>query len=165
MPLSLLEAMAAAPGPAEPQPAEPEPRAASFGQRAATFDEEYPPGTIPASELEHCAVIGDLRGVIAALAAGGDVNARAADGYTALHGAAENGRLEVVRLLAQRGADLDAKAASGETPLTLARAAGQHDAAALLLSLGARPDEPGAAPQRGGTELGEAQQFAIRPGR
>jgi ankyrin repeat protein len=105
-------------------------------------DEGYPPGTIPASELEYCAVVGDLRGVVAALAAGSDVNARAADGYTALHGAAENGRLEIVRLLVERGADLAARADGGVTPLALAEAAGQLGAVALLLSLAANRAEP-----------------------
>jgi hypothetical protein len=68
--------------------------------------------------------------------------------YTAMHGAAENGLLEIVRLLAERGAGLRARADTGETPLALAEAAGQHAAVALLLSLGAKRAEPDAAPDR-----------------
>jgi ankyrin repeat protein len=65
-----------------------------------------------------------------------------------MHGAAENGRLEIVRLLAERGTNLHARADTDETPLALAEAAGQHAAVALLLSLGAKRAEPDAAPDR-----------------
>ncbi len=54
------------------------------------------------------------------LAAGGDVNARDADGETALHGAARKGWTQVVQYLADHGAKLNVKDASGRTALDYA---------------------------------------------
>jgi ankyrin repeat protein len=50
-----------------------------------------------------------------------DVNHADADGYTALHAAAENGHAEVVKLLLAKGADRT-KRATGKTPADLAKA-------------------------------------------
>jgi ankyrin repeat protein len=49
-----------------------------------------------------------------------DVNARATDGQTALHGAAMQGYDEVIKFLAARGAALDAQDNDGFTPLDVA---------------------------------------------
>ena len=97
---------------------------------------------IEATELEYWASLGRLEQVAAALAANPDVNIRGVGGSTAMHAAAENGHLEVIRFLASRGADLNPRVESGETPLDLAQLAGQHAAVELLRSLGARHAEP-----------------------
>lgn len=97
---------------------------------------------IEATELEYWASLGRLERVAAALAANPDVNIRGRGGYTAMHAAAENGHLEVIRFLADRGADINPQVESGETPLDLAMLAGQAAAVALLRSLGARHAEP-----------------------
>jgi ankyrin repeat protein len=53
-------------------------------------------------------------------------------GLTALHVAAEEGHLEVVRVLLAAGADASAKTQDGNTPLTLAQSKGHTAVAALL---------------------------------
>jgi hypothetical protein len=58
------------------------------------------------------------------LAAGSKVNEVDAQGRTALHGAAQGGRNEIVKLLAARGADLQVKDARGFTPLDYAQGKG-----------------------------------------
>ena len=87
--------------------------------------------------------------VSAYLDAGGDVNARTGDGQTLLHLAADNGEVDVIRLLAARGADVSARGYGGSTPLHLAvdvdcntsardgRRATELPLTALLLALGA----------------------------
>jgi ankyrin repeat protein len=72
------------------------------------------------------------------------VSPRATDekGFTALHGAVQNGHNTVIQFLADHGADLNAKDAQGRTPLSLARYVQinfrEHkESAALLLKLGA----------------------------
>jgi ankyrin repeat protein len=57
------------------------------------------------------------------LKAGAAVNAKAADGQTALHSAAQKGWNKVVTLLAESGADLAAKDTNGFTALDYARGA------------------------------------------
>jgi ankyrin repeat protein len=52
--------------------------------------------------------------------AGADVNARNAQGQTALHVAAQRGYNNIVKLLAERGADLMAKDADGHSALDYA---------------------------------------------
>ena len=74
-----------------------------------------------------------IESVIAALDAGADVDARNANGDTALHIAASRGLDDIVALLAERGAALDARNENGQTPLGLASGA----AAMLLAELGA----------------------------
>ena len=51
---------------------------------------------------------------------GADVNAVAADGRTALHGAAYLGANEMIRFLVEKGANLEATDMYGQTPLTIA---------------------------------------------
>lgn len=93
---------------------------------------------IEATELGYWASLGRLKEVIAALAANADANVRGVNGYTAMHAAAINGHLDVIRFLAAHGANLDAQLDFGETPLMLAKLAKEHEAVALLESLGAR---------------------------
>lgn len=86
------------------------------------------------------------------LALGHDINARGPHGETALHSAANNGALAVVKFLVSRGADVTAETVAGRRPSDLARAshrflAAEHDAVReFLLEAEGRPDKqpPGA---------------------
>lgn len=69
------------------------------------------------------------------LIAGADVNAKARDGTSPLHCAAEYGATEVLRILTEAGATVDALDASGKSPLMLAVLRGHKDAAAFLQPL------------------------------
>src|ERR1044072_1059507 len=71
------------------------------------------------------------------LALGADVKLVDKDGDTALHGAAETGNVEIMRMLLDKGADPNAKNNQGGTPLMWAAVFGNEDAARLLLSRGA----------------------------
>jgi len=93
---------------------------------------------IEAADLEYWASLGRLGPVAAALAANPDVNLRGNSGYTAMHAAAENGHLEVIRFLASCEAELTPAIVSGETPMDLAELAGQHATVELLRSPGAK---------------------------
>ena len=68
---------------------------------------------------------------------GADVNAQDADGDTALHGAAQTGNVEILRLLLDKRAEPNVKNKQGGTPLMWAAVYGHADAAQLLLSRGA----------------------------
>lgn len=85
--------------------------------------------------------------------AGADVNARAVDGDTAVHGAAVHGWNEVIKLLAGYGANLDVADKDGMTPIDYALARypatyleakppAREATAALLKSLGATQETP-----------------------
>lgn len=71
------------------------------------------------------------------LALGADVSLQDKDGDTALHGAAETGNVEILRMLLDKGADINAKNKQGGTPLMWAAVFGNDEAARLLLSRGA----------------------------
>ncbi len=96
-----------------------------------------PEGAIAATSLEYWSSLGNLSRVVATLESNPDVNIRGEDGYTAMHAAAENGHLEVLRFLVGRGAELSPRVVTGETPLDLAVLADQHQAADFLISIGA----------------------------
>ena len=81
------------------------------------------------SAIRKPAAVGHLK---QAIAAGDDVNEHSGDGYTALHGAAENGCIENAELLLASGADATIKTTSGRTAVDLARLQG-HDAIVGLL--------------------------------
>ena len=78
-----------------------------------------------------------------AIAAGDDVNEHSGDGYTALHGATENGCVENVKLLLACGADITIRTTSGKTALDFAREQG-HDKIVGLLEPASlsNPDKP-----------------------
>ncbi len=68
------------------------------------------------------------------LAAGADVNAVQADGYTPLHEAAQNGDQAMAERLVAAGANRDVRLDNGATPADSARAAGHEALAAWLES-------------------------------
>ena len=71
------------------------------------------------------------------LAHGADVTIQDADGDTALHGAAQTGNVEIMRVLLDKGANVNAKNKQGGTPLMWTAVYGNDEAARLLLSRGA----------------------------
>jgi ankyrin repeat protein len=95
-----------------------------------TVNRSLPEGTIVMSELTYWSSLGNLGKVKLALQKNPNVNQADADGYTALHFAAENGHVEVVRLLLAKGADRT-KRAKGKTPTDLAS---QHPEVLKLLA-------------------------------
>ena len=84
-------------------------------------------------ELVYWSSLGELAEVEKSLANGADVNSADEEGYSALHAAAENGYLDVVKLLVGKGADVQHK--TQYTALELAEMAGNDDVAAYLKSL------------------------------
>lgn len=84
-------------------------------------------------ELVYWASLGELVEVEKALANGTDVNSADEEGYSALHAAAENGYLDVVKLLVEKGANVQHK--TQYTALELAEMAGNDDVVAYLKSL------------------------------
>ena len=70
-----------------------------------TPNASLPEGAIAVDELTYWASLGNVGKVKLALQKNSDVNHADADGYTALHAAAENGHVEVVKLLLAKGAD------------------------------------------------------------
>jgi ankyrin repeat protein len=86
----------------------------------------------------------------AALAAGGAVNAREADGTTALHWAVRADDLSTVRLLLKAGADADVANRYGVTPLSLAATNGNAAVEEALIDAGA---DANSSPREGETVL------------
>ncbi|WP_298142996.1 ankyrin repeat domain-containing protein [uncultured Acinetobacter sp.] len=83
-------------------------------------------------ELVYWASLGNLEQVSNALK-NSDVNTTDEEGYSALHAAAENDALDVVKLLVAQGADVAYKAPY--SALELAEMAGNHEVVAYLKSL------------------------------
>ncbi|KAI8906913.1 ankyrin repeat protein, partial [Gorgonomyces haynaldii] len=74
---------------------------------------------------------GNLRQIRDMIRSGVDINQKDTFGMTALHYAAEEGHLEIVRLLLQKGA-LASVSNHGETPLQLAQDNGHSEICKLL---------------------------------
>jgi ankyrin repeat protein len=91
--------------------------------------------SLQVSELEYWSLLGKVDRVRALLDQGVDPNATDPDGYSALHGAAENGHVYVVKLLLGRGARACVCTRDGLTPLDLAEMTDHDDVAALLRNL------------------------------
>ena len=99
---------------------------------------------IKAAEAGDCSAVRDL------LERGADATAESYTQWTALHGAAENGCVDCIRLLVDAGARPDARAKSGLTPAEIAKKYGQ-DAAFALLAQTPLDTYPVAVPETGGT--------------
>ncbi len=84
-------------------------------------------------ELVYWASLGELAEVEKSLANGVDVNSTDEEGYSALHAAAENGYLDVVKLLVNQGGDVAYQ--SEYSALQLAEMAQQHDIVDYLRNL------------------------------
>jgi hypothetical protein len=89
-------------------------------------------GAAPAADVDEAPVAG------VRAEGGAAVDARDAQGRTALLRAVVAGRVDHVKLLLQRGADPTVADASGRTPLALALAEGREDIADALRRAGAR---------------------------
>lgn len=76
-------------------------------------------------ELVYWASLGELEEVENCLTQGADVNTVDDEGYSALHAAAENGYLEIVKLLVLKGANVNHKAEY--TALELAKLSHHQD--------------------------------------
>jgi uncharacterized protein len=74
------------------------------------------------------------------MAAGANVNATQADGFTPLHGAAQHGDRELVELLLAGGADRSAAAADGQTAEAIASAYGHTVIAQMLAPTAGRQE-------------------------
>lgn len=88
-------------------------------------------------DLINAAEKGDLPRVKALIATKVDVNAKRANGSTALIRASMNGHLEVVRVLLAAKADVNAKTVEGITALDAARERKHLNVSALLVQAGA----------------------------
>jgi uncharacterized protein len=88
--------------------------------------------------LSHAAAEGDVAAIHVFQAPGASVDARTADGSTALHAAAVTGQLGVTEMLLSRGADPNAVNRSGDSPLASAEFAHQSEVARVLRERGAR---------------------------
>src|SRR5881394_2762183 len=83
---------------------------------------------------------GDVAAVKAALKGGADANAAQGDGLTALHLAAQEGNLEITKLLLGAKANVEAKTKIGDyTPLHLAASGAHLTVVQALLAAGASP--------------------------
>src|SRR5262245_58666328 len=96
--------------------------------------------TATGQSLLEAAENGEHDAALAALKAGGDVDARGPDGTTALIWAAYNGDADLVHRLLSAGADADAKNEFGSFALAEAAIGGYTDVIAALLKGGADAD-------------------------
>jgi hypothetical protein len=94
-------------------------------------------GPHAAEFLSLAASRGDLSTMRAFLTHGTAVDARKADGSTALHAAAIGGQLDAAELLLIRGANPNTVDNDGDSPLAVAESARQLDVARLLRARGA----------------------------
>jgi hypothetical protein len=110
------------------------------------------------TQIADAVMRGDTAAVRALLETGADVNARQADGSTALHWAVYREDEDMTALLIRNGADVKAVNRNGATPLSLACITGSPFLVEALLNAGADPNER--------LSLGEtALMMAARTGR
>jgi hypothetical protein len=96
------------------------------------------PAATDPDALRKAAAAGDLAVLRAQLAGGGDIDARDAQGRTALMLATLGGQADAVAVLLAHGADPSAADAQGTTPLQAAIAADERGIIAMLRRYGAR---------------------------
>ena len=108
-----------------------------------SMEEDYQPKTLeqildlkPVPTLIYWSSLGRVSQVKAILDSGEDPNILDSDAYSALHAAAENGHLDVVKLLIEHGADIHYK--SEYTALELAKMADHNEIVKYLLTKGAQ---------------------------
>ena len=94
------------------------------------------------SDVADAAKKGDRTAVRTLIARKADVNARQADGSTALHWAAWQDDVELATMLLRAGADPNPANLAGATPLQLASVNGNAAMIELLLKAGVAPDAP-----------------------
>jgi ankyrin repeat protein len=97
--------------------------------------------SVAQSEVADAAMQRNAAAVQHLIQEGFDVNARQADGATALHWAAYYGEVALAALLLDAGADVTAANRNGSTPLWLAASRGDAAVIAALLENGADPNE------------------------
>jgi hypothetical protein len=112
--------------------------AASRGAALAAPVPASPPAHVDPDALRQAAAAGDLTALRAQLASGGDIDARDAQGRTALMLATVGGQADAVAVLLAHGADPSAADAHGTTPLGAAVAADERAIIAMLRRYGAR---------------------------
>jgi ankyrin repeat protein len=93
-----------------------------------------------ADDFVRSAEKGDLKAIQLFLAAGIDLNAQSASGFTALMAAAKNGRIDVVNKLLDQKLNVDAQGKQGVTALMLAAENNQGEIVQLLLKKNADPN-------------------------
>jgi ankyrin repeat protein len=112
--------------------------ARQFNEQQGTSDKTFAelfPNAIPVSDVLYWSLIDrpDARARLKqAIANGADINEKGENGYTALHGAAENNVIENVKLLLANYADPNATTDDGKTPLDLAEHSGHDGVVAVL---------------------------------
>ena len=97
-------------------------------------DTPLPDGAVPAGNIEYWASLGNLEKVTEFVDQDEDVNSAAPDGYTGLHGAAENGHDAIVAFLLDRGANPNLLASEKFKAADLARMAGHEEIAKSIES-------------------------------
>ena len=112
--------------------------ATSRGAAGAAPVPASPPAQVDPDALRQAAAAGDLTALRAQLASGGDIEARDAQGRTALMLATVGGQADAVAVLLAHGADPSAADAHGTTPLRAAVAADERAIIAMLRRYGAR---------------------------
>jgi len=90
-----------------------------------------------AKSIDQAIVDGDLEQVKSQLSAGADVNSKNRMGWTLLHTAIRNRRIEITQLLIDKGSNVNARDNRGRTPLHFAVETGQKEVVEQLIAKGA----------------------------
>ncbi len=118
-------------------------RAAAKGRRAGNSARVPSRPKVRPDALHRAVLAGNVDGLKAALAAGADVNARDARGWTALMHAANKGYASMVESLIEAKAKVDERAADGATALFMAAVHGYSEVIELLMKGRADPSIKG----------------------